>query len=129
MPAPQKKLAFTCPSCHRDSWLLRQPVYDDSFRKTGEKLLCALCRREFASESEIPFSAPSAPRIFTDADRPKPAALFSDDEKGRCCRHCAEYVVNPFVQRCGLHHCEVEATDCCPHFAPRPATPPENPLG
>ena len=36
------------------------------------------------------------------------------------CRYCAEYVVNPFLQRCGLHRCEVQATDTCPHFRPKP---------
>jgi hypothetical protein len=45
--------------------------------------------------------------------------LFAEEERGRMCRYCREYVVNPFLQRCGLHRCEVEATDTCPRFEPK----------
>ncbi len=61
--------------------------------------------------------------MFSENDRPRPVKVFSEDEKGKMCRYCAEYVVNPFLQRCGLHRCEVQATDTCPHFKPKP--PPE----
>ncbi|NLB66496.1 MAG: hypothetical protein GX803_08505 [Lentisphaerae bacterium] len=114
---PEKK-EFRCPHCGRDSWLQRQPLYD-GFTRTGETLLCALCRHEFASEAEITFKEGGRPKIFTEADRPRPVKVFSEDEKGRMCRYCAEYVVNPFVQRCALHQVEVEATDTCPHFRPK----------
>jgi len=112
------RLEFRCPACGGDSWLLRQPKYD-GFAKIGETLHCALCRHEFADEAEIPFREGSLPKIFTEADRPRPVQVFSEDEKGRMCRYCAEYVVNPFIQRCGLHQCEVQATDTCPHFRPK----------
>ena len=58
--------------------------------------------------------------MFSEADRPRPVKVFREDEKGQMCRYCAEYVVNPFLQRCGLHKCEVQATDTCPHFKPKP---------
>lgn len=32
------------------------------------------------------------------------------------CRHCVHYVVNPFTQKCMLHHRDVSATDTCPDF-------------
>lgn len=106
---------------------MREPVYD-GFTRTGESLRCALCAHSFASIEEVPVSASSAPAIFTDADKPRPVHVFDETEKGRMCRYCKEYVVNPFLQRCGLHRCEVEATDTCPRFAPHPPTPPPAPF-
>lgn len=127
------KVELRCPACGRDSWLLRKPKYD-GFTKVGEALTCALCAHEFASEADIPFKAGQRPQVFSEDDRPRPVKVFREDEKGRMCRYCAEYVVNPFLQRCGLHRCEVQATDTCPHFKPKPppkedaAPEPPNPL-
>ena len=121
------KVELRCPVCGRDSWLLRQPKYE-GFTKTGEALLCALCRHEFASEAEIDFKDSRRPKVFSDADRPRPVKVFTEDEKGKTCRYCAEYVVNPFIQRCGLHRCEVQATDTCPHFRSREEQAPRDPF-
>lgn len=118
------KVELRCPACARDSWLLRKPRYD-GFTKTGEALTCALCGHEFASEAEIAFKGSRKPKVFSEDDRPRPVKVFREDEKGKMCRYCAEYVVNPFLQRCGLHRCEVQATDTCPHFRPKPPPPPE----
>ena len=118
------KVELRCPACGRDSWLLRKPKYE-GFTKTGEALTCALCGHEFASEAEIAFKDSRTPRVFSEADRPRPVKVFRADEQGKMCRYCAEYVVNPFLQRCGLHRCEVQATDTCPHFRPKPPPPPE----
>jgi hypothetical protein len=113
------KIELRCPACGRDSWLLRKPIYT-GFTKTGEALICALCGHAFASEAEIPFKDNRQPQVFSENDRPRPVKVFREDEKGKMCRYCAEYVVNPFLQRCGLHRCEVQATDTCPHFRPKP---------
>lgn len=118
------KVELRCPACARDSWLLRKPKYE-GFTKTGEALTCALCGHEFASEAEIAFKDSRTPKVFSEADRPRPVKVFRADEQGKMCRYCAEYVVNPFLQRCGLHRCEVQATDTCPHFRPKPPPPPE----
>ena len=112
------KVELRCPACERDSWLLRTPKYD-GFTKVGEALTCALCGHEFVSEEEILFKD-TRPKVFSEADRPRPVVVFREDEKGKMCRYCAEYVVNPFLQRCGLHGCEVQATDTCPHFRAKP---------
>lgn len=113
------KVEIQCPACGREAWLVRKPKYD-GFTKVGETLTCALCAHEFTSEAEVPFRGSRQPQVFTAADRPRPVQVFREDEKGRMCRYCAEYVVNPFIQRCGLHKCEVQATDTCPHFRPKP---------
>ena len=109
-----------CGACGQDSWLVRTPRYD-GFVRVGETLTCALCGHEFASEAEVEFKGASRPQVFTEADKPRPVKVFEVGENAQMCRHCAEYVVNPFLQRCMLHKVEVEATDTCPHFRARPA--------
>jgi len=109
-----------CPSCQADTLLRREPRYE-GFKKVGEKLFCASCRHEFASEAEVPFKQKRVPSVFSAADKPKHAEIFKGDEKGRNCRHCKHFVVNPFIQRCGRHHREVQATDLCGDFEPKPA--------
>ena len=129
------RVEIRCPACGQDAWLARTPRYE-GFTKTGETLSCALCGHEFASEAEVPFADSRRPKVFSADDRPRPVKVFREDEKGQMCRYCAEYVVNPFLQRCGLHRCEVQATDTCPHFRPKPppkeesdgAGPEPNPL-
>ena len=106
---------IACAACGEDSLLKRTPVYD-GFRKTGETLSCANCGHVFASEAEVPFKGPTRPRIFDDADRPRNVDVFRDDPRGRMCRYCRHYVVNPFTQRCGRHCRSVEATDGCADF-------------
>ncbi len=122
MARPDDKKEFPCPACDADSWLAKKPRYD-GFTRTGDSLHCALCGHEFESEAAIPFKNNRAAAVFTEADRPRAVQVFNEDEKGRLCRYCVEYIVNPFLQRCGLHKREVEATDTCPHFSPKP--PPE----
>lgn len=111
-----------CPGCRTESWVRREPQYE-GFRKTGERLSCAACGHRFESEAEIPYAGRQAPRVFRDEDKPRPLQVFQDSERGHTCRHCGHYVVNPFVQRCGLHFREVQATDTCDDFTPKPAEP------
>jgi hypothetical protein len=59
---------------------------------------------------------PAVPRVFSDDERPDAPKVFKETEKGRFCRYCKHYVVNPFVQRCALHRKSVEATDTCSRF-------------
>jgi hypothetical protein len=110
-----KKMAILCCDCGADTFVRREPVYE-GFRKTGERLFCVSCGHEYADEASVPYLTVAKPKIFTDADRSERVELFHGDEKGRNCRHCRHYVVNPFIQRCGLHKMEVQATDRCDDF-------------
>lgn len=110
------KMAIVCGACGADTFIRREPVYE-GFRKTGERLFCVSCGHEYAAEAEVPFKTAAKPQVFTDADRSQRVDLFQGDEKGRNCRHCRHYVVNPFVQRCSLHRIEVQATDLCDDFS------------
>lgn len=117
-----------CPSCKEDALFVTDAVYD-GFRKTGETHRCTLCGHVIRG--------PARPR-GTPKQRPAPAnplwdafareetstgpGLFDiDSETARLCRKCAHYVVNPFTQRCMLHDKEVQATDTCPDFTPKPS--------
>ena len=120
-PREPAKVEIHCPACGRDAWLTRKAQYD-GFTKVGEIVACALCGHLFDSEADIRTKT-AARRRFLPRRTAPPGSDFNEDEKGKMCRYCAEYVVNPFVQRCALHQREVEATDTCPHFRPKP--PPE----
>lgn len=104
-----------CTACGADALVKREPVYE-GFKKVGEKFLCASCGHEYAAEEDVPFKASKKLALFTEEDRTETVDVFESDEKGRNCRHCTHYVVNPFTQRCGLHEREVHATDLCDAF-------------
>lgn len=108
-------IEILCRACGAETLLRREPIYD-GFKKVGETLLCSACGHVYETEADVPFKAGSVPSIFSEADKPKTVRVFRSDEANRNCRHCAHYVVNPFTQRCGLHHREVQAADCCDDF-------------
>ena len=120
--AAGKPLEIQCPGCGRETILRREPKYD-GFKKVGERLFCASCKHEFESEDEAPVRGRKVASIFSDDDRPKKLDIFKDEEDIRNCRHCEHHVVNPFLQRCGLHKKPVEATDSCRDFQNRPEPP------
>lgn len=116
-------IEITCSTCGRDAFLVRKPRYE-GFKRMGDDLLCSACGHVYPAETDVPFKeAPGKPVLFDESDRPRPADVFAGDERGRLCRYCVNYVVNPFRQWCGHHHREVQATDTCSAFTPRPAPP------
>ena len=106
--------AIICCSCGADTLLKEEPVYD-GFVKTGTSQSCMACGHVYAEGDEIPFKGNPAAAIFTDDDRDAPIQIF-DEGQPAVCRHCSNYVVNPFVQRCDLHGRDVAATDTCNDF-------------
>ena len=105
-----------CTSCHETALVRTEPVYD-GFKKVGEAYVCTACGARYASAEETPFvHASSRPSVFTDADKPSPLSIFSDDERQKSCGWCEHFVVNPFSQRCGLTNRETQATDLCVRF-------------
>ena len=114
-----KRFQIVCTACGADTFLKRKPVYE-GFQKVGETLICADCGHVYGDDESVPYKDTSGPRIFGEDDRSTRINVFRSDEKGCNCRHCKHYVVNPFVQRCGLHNIEVQATDLCADFLPAP---------
>ncbi len=112
-------IEICCSACGQDALLLREPAYD-GFTRIGETLKCASCGHEYASEEEVPFKHAQTAQVFTDADRSHAPEVFADGEAGNLCRYCKSYVVNPFMQWCGTHKKEVQATDSCDQFLPMP---------
>jgi hypothetical protein len=106
-------------ACGEETLVRREPIYE-GFSKVGEQFVCTGCGHVYADEADVPFRDISGPSIFTAADRSKKIKIFHSDEANRNCRHCRHYLVNPFVQKCGLHGREVQATDLCDDFAPPP---------
>ena len=118
-----KPVEIFCSACGADTLLVRKPDYD-GFTRIGDLLTCATCGHVYASEGEVPFKKRVTMAVFTEADRVATPEIFHEDEKGRICRHCVNYLINPFTQWCSLHKKEVEATDSCNRFALKP--PPKN---
>ena len=116
---PAKSVEIICAACGADTLLKREPKYE-GFKKVGERFLCSACGHEFASEDEVPFKQRKKVEIFTDADKLRKVDVFRDDEKGRSCRYCMHYTVNPFTQRCGLTNRIIQATDSCDKFEKKP---------
>ena len=110
-----KQVEIICSSCGDDALLIRSPIYD-GFKKIGERLTCAQCGHEYANEDSVPFKQERHAQVFVDSDAPRKVVVFREDEKGRTCRYCENYVVNPFTQRCGIRMKTVEATDTCADF-------------
>ena len=107
-----------CSACGKETLLVREPKYD-GFVRVGEKLICSACGYEYASEKDVPFKEKAQVQVFTADDQPKKVKVFEEGENSRLCRYCDHYVVNPFMQWCGYHKKEVQATDSCEVFAPR----------
>lgn len=101
-----------CSACGREVLLLRKPVYE-GFKKIGELLTCSACGYVYRDEASVPFKEKQEQAVFSEADRPRPVHVFNEGENRTLCRYCAHYVVNPFVQWCGLHKKEVASTDTC----------------
>jgi len=114
----QRAVEIVCSACGAEALVRREPKYE-GFRKVGDRLFCAACGHEYASEDDLPVKESGSPAVFGAEDLSPGIHVFDEDEKGRNCRHCRHYVVNPFTQRCGLHHKVVQATDGCEQFNPR----------
>ena len=130
-----KPVEIACSACGKDALLLRRPRYE-GFTRIGEMLSCSACGHDYPDEAAVPFKGRRVVQVFSEADRPAAVQVFREEEKGRLCRYCQHYLVNPFTQWCSLHRKEVEATDSCDRFLVRPEPPPEkadkpkpNPLG
>jgi len=119
---PSRSIEILCQACGQDALLKRKKVYD-GFKHIGDQLSCSACGHVFPNEAAVPFKAKKNLPGFELKDVPPPPKVFGEREVletvGRLCRHCAHYVVNPFLQRCGRSNREVEATDTCDQFAPK----------
>lgn len=122
-----KAMEILCSSCGARALVRAEPVYD-GFKKVGEVYVCTACGKRYASAGETPFArADARPRVFSEEDRPRALAVFSDDERQRSCGWCRHFVLNPFSQRCGLTNRESQATDLCVRFEKKVEAPAEPP--
>jgi len=106
---------IVCSACKADTMVRKENVFD-GFRKTGEQFICVSCGHKYADERSVPFRQKKQISVFGDGDKVKPVSVFREDERGKTCRNCRHYLLNPFTQRCGLHFKEVQATDYCQDF-------------
>lgn len=95
-----------CPNCRQESAVKVVKQYD-GFTLVGKISTCAFCGYEFEEEE---------PEVIKEI----PPGWVKDENLKKVCRRCLHYVVNPFVQKCGISQREVEATDTCEKFSRRP---------
>ncbi|MFO1489768.1 MAG: hypothetical protein U1F77_07580 [Kiritimatiellia bacterium] len=112
-----------CQTCGEVTLWTAKAVFD-GFRKTGDRYVCSDCGTEQqAPAAPAPKSAApgkkALPSIFDESDRPEEIRLADAGESRRTCRHCKNYLVNAFTQRCSLTLDEVKATDTCDRFDPK----------
>ena len=119
----RKNVEIVCTACLVDTLVRREPTYE-GLKKVGERFFCSSCGHEFATEADVPFKQRKKQAIFTEADKLKKVDVFRGDEKGRICRYCDHYTVNPFTQRCGLDNKIIQATDTCGRFEKKPEPKP-----
>lgn len=122
-PTTARGIEIICPECGQETLLKRESVFE-GFKRVGEKFSCAACGLVFPDEAAVPFKVRKPIPGFERRDLPPKPKVFSEQEVretvSRLCRHCAHYVVNPFLQRCGLSKREVAATDSCAEFTAKP---------
>ena len=94
-----------CKHCHQKAPLKTEAVYDESFKKTGEKYSCGFCKKEYEKD-EIP---------FVKKQKPKRDKRTADE----ACSNCDHFVKNVFQQKCILHDQTVNVYDYCESFTPR----------
>lgn len=114
-----KPIRIHCTACGETTLVKTEPVFE-GFSKIGEQFRCVGCGHVYAHEDGLPLAEGARPSIFSESDRSGIPDIFKDEERGKNCRYCEHYTVNPFTQRCGLHNREVQATDSCPDFTPKP---------
>lgn len=108
-----------CTACGKTALVRKEPCYE-GFRKIGENVICTACGHVYTDGQPVPWnSRKSKNSLFSEKDKPEAISIFQDDERGRGCRYCQHYVVNPFTQRCDLHARTVTATDICEDFVPK----------
>jgi len=114
--------SIDCPHCGRNSFLKKVAVMD-GWTKKGDILACAACSAKIADikpeEEKTAFpkekSISSLESLFGEKHASGPKLEASEDEKAFC-RDCKNYIVHPFMNRCGLHNKEVNPMDDCPDF-------------
>ena len=113
-----------CKTCGEVTLWIAKPVFD-GFSKTGDRIVCSDCGTEQqAPSASVSVAAASPPKralpsLFDESDRPAETRLADDGDSRHMCRHCKNYLVNAFTQRCALTLTEVKATDSCPQFVAR----------
>lgn len=101
-----------CPGCRQETVLKVTKKYD-GFTPVGEARTCPFCGYEFG-EAE------------PEKVKERVPGWIHDRGLKRVCHRCRHYVVNPFVQKCGLTGEEVDALDNCSQFSPHPDPSPED---
>jgi len=100
-----RKGYIKCVYCGENAPIKIKPIYDNNFKKIGEKYTCGFCGKEY-KENEIPY-----------VEEKKPAP--SGDTVIKRCDNCEYFVKNIFQQKCLKKNIDVQVYDYCDYFTPK----------
>lgn len=116
---------FTCPYCHKNTFLKLVPLMDN-WTKKGDALACASCSEIIEEiKKKDPFditekiSSTASDRLKSllgDAGEEKKAVLTEKAGDKNFCRDCSHLIAHPFLCRCMKLNKEVNPMDDCPSF-------------
>jgi hypothetical protein len=97
------KSYIQCQYCSQSAPLKTEPVYDEAFKKTGEKYLCGFCKKEYEKD-KIPFIKEKKPE--------KEGGAID-----QTCQNCEFFAKNIFYIKCTRHNKTVNVYDSCNDFS------------
>lgn len=116
---------FTCPFCHKNSFLKLVPIMD-GWTKKGDALACASCNKIIEEIKRDPsvaekgsFSSSSADRLknlLGGLEEEKKLSITENSGDKNFCRDCKYLISHPFLCRCMKFEKEVNPMDDCPSF-------------
>ena len=118
---------ITCPHCGEKSFVREKRAFNDDLTRGEAQFFCALCGKELVPEKNTSTTSTTAgnkggiDRLsqLLGGEKIHKVTLEPTDGDGMFCLHCAHFLTNPFVCRCGLTFKEIEATDSCSDFEPK----------
>ncbi len=116
--------AIHCPHCNEQSAVKLVTVMD-GWSVAGKHLACALCGAKLgepaspeAAKKESAKAVDAFAALLGEGAEAAPKADLTPDENyGRFCRNCREFIVHPFRTMCGKFQRPADPMGECPDFA------------
>ncbi|MDD3887130.1 MAG: hypothetical protein PHI35_09675 [Victivallaceae bacterium] len=117
-------MSIICPHCGEKT-LPREKTVRDGLTAVGVRLVCPFCGGDLGeppkSEAAVkPVAADSCDRLAAllgEVEKTVKADLAPDEDYGRFCRNCGNFLAHPFKCVCARDHREVDPMGECEFFS------------